>query len=64
MDEAPAGATRNMTDETFILLRDFIYEQSGIYFADNRKGQLEARLGCRPHRRGAFPVLACRAGHP
>jgi len=47
MDEAPAGATRNMTDETFILLRDFIYEQSGIYFADNRKGQLEARLALR-----------------
>lgn len=47
MGEAPAGATRNMTDETFILLRDFIYEQSGIYFADNRKGQLEARLALR-----------------
>ncbi|HPI93101.1 MAG TPA: protein-glutamate O-methyltransferase CheR [Deltaproteobacteria bacterium] len=47
MDESMAGSCQKMTDETFILLRDFIYEQSGIYFADNKKGQLEARLGLR-----------------
>ncbi|HOS96365.1 MAG TPA: protein-glutamate O-methyltransferase CheR [Deltaproteobacteria bacterium] len=47
MDESMTGTGRTMTDETFILLRDFIYEQSGIYFADNKKSQLEARLGLR-----------------
>lgn len=47
MDESMASSCQKMTDETFILLRDFIYEQSGIYFADNKKGQLEARLGLR-----------------
>jgi chemotaxis protein methyltransferase CheR len=47
MDENVTGTCRTMTDETFILLRDFVYEQSGIYFADNKKSQLEARLGLR-----------------
>jgi chemotaxis protein methyltransferase CheR len=47
MDESLSGTCPKMTDETFILLRDFIYEQSGIYFADNKKGQLENRLAMR-----------------
>ncbi|HWR68771.1 MAG TPA: protein-glutamate O-methyltransferase CheR [Desulfomonilia bacterium] len=47
MDESLSSSCHKMTDETFILLRDFIYEQSGIYFGDNKKGQLEARLGLR-----------------
>ena len=47
MEEGLSRGCQNMTDETFILLRDFIYEQSGIYFADNKKGQLEARLALR-----------------
>lgn len=36
-----------MTDETFRLLRDFIYEHSGIFFPDNKKAQLENRLALR-----------------
>lgn len=44
MDEGLKGTSKTMTDETFILLRDFIYEQSGIFFADTKKNQLEARL--------------------
>ncbi len=36
-----------MTDETFRLLRDFIYEHSGIYFSDAKKTQLENRLTLR-----------------
>jgi chemotaxis protein methyltransferase CheR len=44
MDESPNSTGPKMTDETFILLRDFIYEHSGIYFADPKKSQLEARL--------------------
>jgi chemotaxis protein methyltransferase CheR len=44
MDEALNTTGPKMTDETFILLRDFIYEHSGIYFADPKKNQLEARL--------------------
>jgi chemotaxis protein methyltransferase CheR len=44
MNENPNSTGPTMTDETFILLRDFIYENSGIYFADSKKGQLEARL--------------------
>jgi chemotaxis protein methyltransferase CheR len=42
-----ASAPSLMSDETFWLLRDFIYEHSGIYFADNKKAQLENRLGLR-----------------
>lgn len=33
-----------VSDEEFANLRDFIYEQSGIYIADNRKYLLENRL--------------------
>ena len=36
-----------ITDEEFKQLRDFIYDQSGIYVADNRKYLLENRLGNR-----------------
>jgi len=36
-----------MTDEAFRLLRDFIYEHSGIYFSDTKKPQLENRLALR-----------------
>ncbi len=36
-----------MSDEQFITLRDFIYEKSGIFFADNKKHQLESRLTLR-----------------
>ncbi len=36
-----------ITDEEFRNLRDFIYEQSGIYVADNRKYLLENRLANR-----------------
>lgn len=33
-----------MSDHTFYLLRDIIYDQSGIYFSDNKKYLLENRL--------------------
>jgi len=33
-----------MTNEQFLQLRDFIYEKSGIYFADSKKSLLENRL--------------------
>lgn len=33
-----------ISDEEFKLLRDFIYNQTGIYIADNRKYLLETRL--------------------
>jgi chemotaxis protein methyltransferase CheR len=33
-----------MTGEQFLQLRDFIYEKSGIYFADSKKSLLENRL--------------------
>lgn len=36
-----------LTDETFQLLRKFIYEQTGIFFADNKKYLLESRVGRR-----------------
>lgn len=42
-----ASPVPQMTDETFWLLRDFVYEHSGIYFADNKKPQLENRLSLR-----------------
>lgn len=36
-----------VTDEEFLQLRDFIYEQSGIYIAENRKYLIENRLSNR-----------------
>jgi len=36
-----------MTGEQFLQLRDFIYEKSGIYFADSKKSLLENRLNFR-----------------
>lgn len=36
-----------MSEEEFRLLRDFIYENSGIYFSDNKKDLLENRLSLR-----------------
>ncbi len=39
--------TIKITDEEFGQLRDFIYDQSGIYVADNRKYLLENRLANR-----------------
>ncbi len=36
-----------ITDSEFVQLRDFIYENSGIYIADNRKYLLENRLSGR-----------------
>ena len=36
-----------LSDNTFFLLREFIYELTGIYFQDHKKYLLEARLGKR-----------------
>jgi chemotaxis protein methyltransferase CheR len=44
MDESSNNTFMKMSDDTFILLRDFIYDHSGIYFADTKKDHLEARL--------------------
>ncbi|WP_285906454.1 CheR family methyltransferase [Pseudodesulfovibrio pelocollis] len=41
------GKELKITDQEFANLRDFIYEQCGIYIADNRKYLLENRLGNR-----------------
>lgn len=41
------GLTPKLTEETFRQLRSFIYEQTGIYFQDNKKYLLEGRLGKR-----------------
>jgi chemotaxis protein methyltransferase CheR len=43
----PSAASSQMSDETFRLLRDYIYENSGIYFSDTKKLQLENRLSLR-----------------
>jgi chemotaxis protein methyltransferase CheR len=47
MPEYLNTAQPGMSDETFRLLRDFIYEHSGIFFSDNKKSQLENRLSLR-----------------
>ena len=44
MEPASAPSGILMTDEQFLQLRDFIYEKSGIYFADSKKSLLESRL--------------------
>ena len=36
-----------MSDELFRQLREFIYQQTGIYFQDNKKYLLEGRIGKR-----------------
>ena len=41
------GKELKIGDQEFANLRDFIYEQCGIYIADNRKYLLENRLGNR-----------------
>ena len=41
------GTAPKMSDDTFRLLREFIYQQTGIYFQDNKKYLLEGRLGKR-----------------
>ncbi len=44
----PLGyAKSSMSEEDFRLLRDFIYENSGIYFSDAKKDLLENRLSLR-----------------
>ena len=41
------GSRLKITDEEFVQLRDFIYEQSGIYIAETRKYLVENRLANR-----------------
>ncbi len=41
------GKEHKVGDDEFVNLRNFIYEQCGIYIADNRKYLLENRLGNR-----------------
>lgn len=41
------GASAKMSDEAFRQAREFIYQQTGIYFQDNKKYLLEGRLGKR-----------------
>jgi len=36
-----------LTNQEFILLRDFVYEKAGIYFAENKRYLLESRLAGR-----------------
>ncbi len=41
------GAGTKMSDDAFRQTREFIYQQTGIYFQDNKKYLLEGRLGKR-----------------
>ena len=41
------GRELKISDQEFVNLRDFIYDECGIYIADNRKYLLENRLGNR-----------------
>jgi chemotaxis protein methyltransferase CheR len=47
LTKTPLVAIPKMSDETYRLLREYIYQQTGIYFQDNKKYLLEARLGKR-----------------
>lgn len=44
---SPFRKDLHITDEEFILLRDFIYQQCGIFIAENRKYLVENRLSSR-----------------
>jgi chemotaxis protein methyltransferase CheR len=41
------GKSQGLTNEEFVALRDFIYQQSGIFIAENRKYLIENRLAGR-----------------
>lgn len=43
----PSGHDIEMKEEEFRLLRDFIHERFGLYFADNQRGSLRGRLAGR-----------------
>ena len=43
----PSGHDIEMKEEEFRLLRDFIHERFGLYFADSQRGSLRARLAGR-----------------
>ncbi len=47
LTKSPLVAIPKMSDETYRLLREYIYQQTGIYFQDNKKYLLEGRLGKR-----------------
>jgi len=47
LTKTPLVAIPKMSDETYRLLREYIYQQTGIYFQDNKKYLLEGRLGKR-----------------
>ena len=47
LSAAGVGRSIKVTDDEFIQLRDFIYEKSGIYIAENRKYLIENRLNNR-----------------
>ena len=47
LTKSPLVAVPKMSDETYRLLREYIYQQTGIYFQDNKKYLLEGRLGKR-----------------
>ncbi len=44
---SPLSRDLKVTDEEFVQLRNFIYEQSGIFIAENRKYLVENRLSTR-----------------
>jgi chemotaxis protein methyltransferase CheR len=46
-DKIRVDAAPKLTDETFIVLRDFIYSRTGIYFPVKKKYLLEGRLSKR-----------------
>jgi chemotaxis protein methyltransferase CheR len=41
---ADAASTQKLSNETFILLRDFIYSKTGIFFTEKKKYLIEGRL--------------------
>lgn len=45
--QAEIESLPKLSDETFVLLRDFIYERTGIYFPQKKKYLLEGRLAKR-----------------
>ena len=47
LTKTPLVVIPKMSDETYGLLREYIYQQTGIYFQDTKKYLLEGRLGKR-----------------
>ena len=57
---ATADHDIEMSNEEFTMIRDFIHEKSGIFFAENKMYQTDGRIGDQEYQR---LFLSCEVRH-